>query len=150
LHPNFKARKHSQDLLKKMFKWDSSKMIICLCDYVNSSAIDNSGIKLPSEIQGELEWPSPKSLIEFVYTLANIKNLTASELEALSLKCLILCNSKLAKRVDKNLFKKFIYKIIDNNKTTVNMSVQELLGHKKDEFIQLVTTGQFLSEVGFL
>jgi hypothetical protein len=136
LHSNFKVRKHSQDILKRIFKWDSSKLVICLCDCVFSTVNENS-----------LECPSAKGLIEFVYTLANLRNLTTKELETILLKCLMLSNSKLAKKIDKNLFSKFIHKLIDNNKVNITMTAQELLSCQKNDIIQIVTNGQILSEV---
>ena len=152
LHSNFKARKHAQELLKKIFKWDTSKLVISLCEYMNTVISDsNSALHQQAsiDISGEktLQWPMPKSLIEFIFTLANIKNLTSKELETLTVKCLMLANSKLAKQFDKKLFSKFFHKLVENNKANINTSVEELLCKLTRDFIEHTTEGQILNEV---
>ena len=93
------------------------------------------------------KWPNPKGLFEFLMLIGSIKNLTISELDAINFKCFMLSNSVVASSFDKNIYKKFIKKLIESNKTNVNISVDELITSKSREFAEKTTDGETLNEV---
>ncbi len=92
------------------------------------------------------KWPSSKSFAESLLILSSAKDLTNKEIEEISLKCLLLANNPLAKRVDPNLYEKCLNKMLDENKSTITISTNELIDQQMDKIFNLATNGKTLSE----
>ncbi len=92
----------------------------------------------------EKNWPSSKGVCEALLTLVTIQNLTRSEIDLLTLKCLLVSNSPIAKAFDSQLYKKCMHRLLTANNSPIKLT--ELIQAQTADFIQLTVNGTDPSE----
>lgn len=149
LTPSYKVRRFAQDTLKKLLKWNSSKMLLSFLDTIEPCIAQFSVFLSPSVAAAatvstdsgggggggggtdSFKWPSNKALCETLLVLCSTPNLTQTELESTVRKCLIPASLSRVRAVDPDVFKKCLCRLIESNKSNLagvtNLNLSELL-----------------------
>jgi hypothetical protein len=94
------------------------------------------------------KWPSSKGFCEFINCVASFNNLSDDSLRTLSLNCLLLSSSPLAKQIDPKIYEKFLSKLLANNSQSKH-TVFELIKLLNKDLVNLTTSTDALNQVKF-
>lgn len=100
LSPQYAVRKFAQDTLKKLFKWNPSKLMLAFYDAIETCLVQFGAHAAATTAQSDgglvasdaPKWPSNKAICESLLVFSATPNLTLDELEAAVLHCLLPAN----------------------------------------------------------